>query len=266
MDSEKPIGVFDSGVGGLSVVREILQQLPEERIIYFGDTAHVPYGPRTAEEIILFSEQITSFLIQKQVKMIIIACNTSSSLSLDYLQSQYSLPFVDVIYPSLDVAILHTRNKKVGVIGTIATIKSEAHKKLLLKRNEIMEVHGKACPKLVPLVEKGITEGKEVREAVREYILPLTEEGIDTLILGCTHYPFLEKTISEVIGKDIRLIDPAMETVKQAKNYLEAHNLLNDKKRENHEFWVSGDPEEFLAIGRQFMGEVIDKVEKITLD
>ena len=167
MHKESPIGVFDSGVGGLSVAREIFRQLPQERIIYFGDTAHVPYGSRSKEELILFGDQISEFLMNKEVKAIVVACNTSSSVSLDHLLEKYpSLPFIGVIEPGITAALKVTKNGKVGVIATQATIKSEAHKNLLLAIKPDIEVYPMACPKFVPLVEKGETEGPEAKSAL----------------------------------------------------------------------------------------------------
>lgn len=263
--SQKPIGVFDSGVGGLSVAREIFRKLPNEQIIYFGDTAHVPYGPRSQSELIHFGNQITDFLINQGVKMIIIACNTSSSLSFESLKEKYNLPFVDVINPSIDVAIKNSTKQKIGVIATEATIKTGAHKKLLLAENPNVEVFTSACPKFVPLVEQGTVEGKEVEKIIYEYLAPLMEKEIDTLILGCTHYPFLEKSIKKVLGKDIKIIDPAQETVVMAKTSLQRLNLLNLHPNKDNEYWVSGDPDSFYKNAQNFIQDNIKKVNQVTL-
>lgn len=265
MDSRKPIGVFDSGVGGLSVAREIFRHLPEEQIVYFGDTLHVPYGPRSAEELIDFGDQISEFLVNKGVKMIVIACNTSSSVSLEYLTNKYSVPFVDVINPSIDVAINTSKKKKIGIIATEATIKSEAHKNLLLKRDPEISVYTSACPKFVPLVEKGLVEGEEVENIAREYLMPLVEKGIDTLILGCTHYPFLEKTIKKIVGEGITIIDPALETVKNAKEKLTEIDLLSKEKNKKHQYFVTSNPTNFLQTAQKFVHNKITTVEKVNL-
>ncbi len=266
MHKESPIGVFDSGVGGLSVAREIFRQLPQERIIYFGDTAHVPYGSRSIEELTLFGDQISEFLMAKGVKAIVVACNTSSSVSLDHLLEKYpSIPFIGVIEPGITASLEVTKNSKIGVIATQATINSEAHKKLLLTRKPDIEVYTMACPKFVPLVEKGETEGPEAKKAALEYLTPFKEAGIDTLILGCTHYPFLIDVIREVIGPEVNIVDPALETVRQTKELLQKNQGLRDENNSNNEYFVSGNPESFLVTAKKFMGDALQEVKKATL-
>jgi len=265
MQKYNPIGMFDSGVGGLSVVREIIKQLPQESLIYFGDTAHVPYGSKKVEELITFADQITEFLIEKGAKIIVVACNTSSAVSLRYLAKKYSIPIIGVITPSIDTAIRSSKKNKIGVIATETTISSEVHKKLLLARKQNLEIFPQACPKFVPLVEKGEVDGDKAYVAAREYLFPLKEKGIDTLILGCTHYPFLEKVISEVMGPEVTIIDPASETALQTKKNLTKINGLYDGKRVSYEFWVSGNPESFLLTGQKFIGNTLQKVKKVTL-
>lgn len=266
MHKENPIGVFDSGVGGLSVAREIFRQLPQEKIIYFGDTAHVPYGPRTKEELIIFGDQISEFLISKGVKAIVVACNTSSSVSLKHLLDKYPyLPFIGVIEPGIITALEVTKNGKVGVIATQATINSEAHQNLLLERKPGIEVYPMACPKFVPLVEKGEIEGLEAKMAAIEYLTPLKDAGIDTLILGCTHYPFLINVIRDVLGSEVNIVDPALETVRQTKELLQKNLGLKDDNSFNNEYFVSGNSENFLATAKKFMGDALQKVKKATL-
>ena len=265
MGKESPIGVFDSGVGGLSVAREIFRQLPQENIIYFGDTAHVPYGPREVEELILFGDQISEFLIEQGVKIIVVACNTSSSVSLEHLLDKYSTPFIGVIEPSITSALEATRNGKIGVIATQATINSGAHEKLLLEKKPDLQVFPQACPKFVPLVEKGETEGEEALEAAIEYLTPLKEADIDTLILGCTHYPFLENVITQVLGPQVTIVDPALETVRLTKKFLEDNQGLQSEKTSPDQYFVSGDPESFLNTAKKFMGNTLQEVKKVTL-
>lgn len=265
MHKESPIGVFDSGVGGLSVAKEIFRQLPQEKIIYFGDTAHVPYGPRTKEQLTLFGDQISEFLIDKGVKAIVVACNTSSSVSLDHLLEKYTLPIIGVIEPGITSALEVTKNGKVGIIATQATINSEAHKNLLLQRKPDVEVYPKACPKFVPLVEKGETDGPEARKAALEYLTPLKDAGIDTLILGCTHYPFLETVIRSVLGPEVTIVDPAFETVRQTKELLRKNQGLRDANKCTNQYFVSGEPESFLATAKKFVGDALQEVKKATL-
>lgn len=265
VQSQKPIGVFDSGVGGLSVVREVLKKLPQEQIVYFGDTANVPYGSKSAEELMQFGNQITDFLIDQDVKMIIIACNTSSSLSYDFLRKKHDLAFIDVINPSIDVAIHNSKNQKIGVIATEATIKTGVHEKLLLVANPNARVYTNACAKFVPLVEQGIVEGPEVEEAIAEYLNPLVEKGIDTLILGCTHYPFLQESMQKVLGKDIKIIDPAQETVVKAQERLRDLNLINTGPKKENIYWASGDGLDFQENAQKFIQNEIKKVKEISL-
>lgn len=266
MRKESPIGVFDSGVGGLSVAREIFRQLPLERIIYFGDTAHVPYGPRGQEELTIFGDQISEFLIAKGVKAIVVACNTSSSVSLDHLLEKYPfLPIIGVIEPGITTALETTKNGKIGVIATQATINSEAHKNLLLTRKPDLEIYPMACPKFVPLVEKGEIEGAEAKMAAIEYLTPLKNAGIDTLILGCTHYPFLINVIRDFLGPEVNIVDPALETVRQTKELLRKNQGLRDDNNCSNEYFVSGNPESFLVTAKKFMGDALEKVEKATL-
>ena len=265
VQSQKPIGVFDSGVGGLSVVKEILKKLPEERIVYFGDTANVPYGSKSAQELIQFGDKITEFLISQDAKMIIIACNTSSSLSFDFLKEKYDLPFIDVIKPSIDVAINSSKKQKIGVIATEATIKTGVHKKLLLEANPEAKVYTCSCPKFVPLVEQGIVEGIKVEEAVAEYLIPLREQGIDVLILGCTHYPFLQKSIQKILGEEIKIIDPAQETVIETQEKLQQLKLMNRDPKNDNKYFSSGDSLSFQENAQKFIQNEIKKVSKVDL-
>jgi len=265
VNKNSPIGIFDSGVGGLSVAREIFKQLPGEDIIYFGDTAHVPYGEKTVEQLISYGDQITQFLIEKGAKVIVVACNTSSAVSLSHLLNKFNISIIDVISPSIDIAIQATQNNKIGIIGTVATINSGMHKKLLVAKKPDLEVYPVACPKFVPLVEKGDVAGEEARQAAYEYLMPLKEKGVDSLILGCTHYPFLEKVIKEVLGDAVQIIDPALETVLLTKKILKEQNLLNEQEQGKKVFYVSGNPDSFLITGEKFLGDTLQNVKKVTL-
>lgn len=266
-NKQAPIGVFDSGVGGLTVVKEILKQLPAESVIYFGDTAHVPYGHRSPEELLGFADSITRFLIAKGVKMIVVACNTSSSLSLNYLQRQFSLPIVGVIEPGIITAAQQTKNKKIGVIATEATIKSGVHKRIFGQIDPEIKVFAQACPAFVPLVEAGKLDTPETRQKAAEYLAPIVLGEADTLILGCTHYPYLIPVLRDILGPDVDLIDPAEKTVKLAAKVLEEQQLLAlaPVAANQYEFYVSGDPDQFYRSGRMFL-QIINQVSHVNLD
>ena len=208
-DRQAPIGVFDSGVGGLTVVREIMRNLPDERIVYFGDTARVPYGSKSKNTVIRYSRQIVHFLETQQVKAIVIACNTASALALDTIEKEIDLPIIGVVKPGAQMAVETTQNKRVGVIATESTIQSGLYQQLITEADPAITVYGKPCPLFVPLVENGrVHRGDVVIETVvKEYLTPLKEAGVDTLILGCTHYPLLEEVISDYMGPDVTLID-----------------------------------------------------------
>ncbi|KYH31878.1 glutamate racemase [Neomoorella mulderi] len=255
MQPVQPVGVFDSGVGGLTVAREITRQLPAETIIYYGDTAHVPYGSRTVDELIGFADAIAGFLIAKGAKAIVDACNTTSAVALPYLQKKYQVPIIGVIEPGIIEALRATQNGRIGVMATEATVASNAHREALLARSGEVQVFARACPKLVPLVEAGLVSGPQVEAAVAEYVEPLVEAGIDTLILGCTHYPFLAPVIQEVAGPGVTLIDPAAATVRELKEVLAAGGGLRlPHFSQAHNFFVSGDARAFSEVGFKLVG------------
>lgn len=279
MDEIQPIGIFDSGVGGLTVVRFLFRELPEERIIYFGDTAHLPYGSRTPEELIAFGEEIVSFLLQFGVKAVVAACNTSSSVSLPHLQKKFPIPILGVLEPGVRAAIRVTRNKRVGVIATAATVNSGAYLRAFERQGPEVKVFAKACPLFVPLVETGRTESPEARDAANEYLAPLKEAGIDTLVLGCTHYPFLAKVIGEVLGPEVKLVDPAEETVRELAMLLnkgaEKGSCSRPGKRgggngvpasNGHLFFTSGSATSFYDAGKRFLGDFPFTVRQVSLD
>ncbi|MDX9872827.1 MAG: glutamate racemase [Clostridia bacterium] len=261
-----PIGVFDSGVGGLSVVREMFLQLPRESFVYFADTAHVPYGGRSPEEIKGFSFGITRFLLQQGCKMIIIACNTTNSVAYQDLIEAFDIPFIGVIEPGVDKALQTTKNGRVGLIATEATVNSGFYQQMLKSKNPAVKVMAKACPLFVPCVEKGETEGEAIRQAAKQYLAPILAEDADTLVLGCTHYPFLLPLLQRLTGRVVTFVDPAKETVKRARERLEADGLLNDSAQVQHRFFVSGDPVSFARIGGLFLEREIEQVEKISLE
>ena len=224
----RPIGIFDSGVGGLTVLRALQKQLPKESVIYYGDLARMPYGSKTPAEIIAINDDILAYLIGRGVKMIITACNTSSAIALEHNKNKTTVPIIGVIGPGANTAFAVTKNKKIGVLATEATVKLRAYSKILTSLNPSVEVFEQSCPKFVPLIEKGDYDSPELRTAAEEYLAPLLQENIDTLIYGCTHYPLIEKTIRAYAGNNIEYVDPAAGTVALAKEILERENLLAD--------------------------------------
>ena len=226
-----PIGVFDSGVGGLTVAREISRQLPYENIVYFGDTARVPYGSKSQNTIIRFSEQIIRFLRTKQVKAIVIACNTASALALDAVKDEFDLPIIGVVIPGARAAVEATTNGKVGVVGTEATVQSGMYTKVIQGMNPKIEVIEKACPLFVPLVEEGFKEHIVTREIIEYYLESMRNTDIDAMILGCTHYPLLRSKIREYMGDKIQIVNPAYETAMDLKRLLEEKEMARSEER-----------------------------------
>jgi len=263
----RPIGVFDSGVGGLTVVRQIMKILPNENIVYFGDTARVPYGSKSKEAVTKFSRQIVRFLKTKDVKAIIIACNTASSNSLDSLREEFETPLFGVVVPGVEEALRITTRKRIGIIGTAGTIRSGAYKKLLCEADQEIQVFSKACPLFVPLAEEGWTENEIAKLTAEAYLRELVDIGIDSLVLGCTHYPLLKKCIGETVGDAIRLVDPAKATAKGIQKYMETQSLLNDQEEEGERlFFVSDETDKFpflceRALNHSYEPQIID-IEK----
>jgi glutamate racemase len=251
------------------VVRFIFAHLPQERIVYFGDTARIPYGSRTPGEVIRFGEEIVSFLLRYQVKAVVAACNTSSSVSLPVLREKFSVPILGVVEPGARAALKVTRNGRVGVIATSTTVQSGAYPRAI-KANcgeRKIEVFTQACPRFVHLVEAGETETSEAYELARQYVEPLQEAGIDTLVLGCTHYPFLTKVLTGVLGPTVKLVDPAVETVSELSELLERRNDLSDgNSTPRHLFFASGSVASFYNTGRQFLGNEQLQVEQATVE
>ena len=240
-----PIGVYDSGVGGLTVVRWLYKVLPQERIIYFGDTARVPYGGRPRHELIEFSRQIMGFFRKQGVKFVIAACNTSSALALPVVAQESDVPLMGVIGAGAREAVSVTKTKRIGVIGTQATVASRAYACAVKELEPKASVYEQACPELVPLIEAGHRDGEIVEKPLKEYLQPLLERSIDTLILGCTHYPYLLVPIKRLAGPDVEIVDPAEATAREARDRLETLGLLSGKKAGEDLFFVSGDPESF---------------------
>jgi len=263
----KYIGVFDSGLGGLSVVEKIFIKIPQAKIIYFGDTARVPYGSKTAEELIGFADEITHFLLNKDCEVIVDACNSTSAVALDFLQQKYSKPIIGVIEPGIRSALDITKNGCIGVIATEATVKSGAHKKTAQELEPGTTITSLACPDFVFLVETGEVTGERALDIVRRTLEPLKNTNIDTLILGCTHYPYLSELVKEVIGEDVTLVNPAYETAKETAKYfpgkVQEKNLK--MRTEDHEFYVTGSPEHFQKIGEVLMGEKLPTVKKVQI-
>jgi len=264
---EKPVGVFDSGVGGLTVVNQLIKSLPQEDIIYFGDTAHLPYGSKSKESVIRFSLDIANFLKAQKVKIIVVACNTASSFALSSLREKIEIPVIGVIEPGAQAAIDATRNFKIGIIGTEGTVKSRAFEEALRKIDKNVKVFSRACPLFVPLVEEGWLDEPETSQIAEKYLSPMKDEGIDTLILGCTHYPLLKELLSRIMGQEISLIDTAEATAKAVERKLREKNLLRKGSRKAvYKFFVSDDPEKFLQLGKRFLGKNIEKAKRINLE
>lgn len=264
-----PIGVFDSGVGGLTVAREIMRQLPDEHIVYFGDTARVPYGSKSKDNIIRYSRQIIRFLRTKNVKAIVIACNTASALALDIVRSETDIPVIGVIVPGARAAVQATEQKKIGVIGTEATIRSEMYTKIMKEMDAEVSVTGKACPLFVPLVEEGFAKHKVTDEIIDYYLQTLRDSDIDTLILGCTHYPLLRSRIRAYMGNKVNIVNPAYETAMDLKALLEEQDMANDSIKEEHaayDFYVSDAAEKFRQFANSILPYDIETTKQINIE
>jgi len=263
---DRAIGVFDSGFGGLTVLGEILKELPFENTIYFGDTAHLPYGTKSKESVIRFSLAIGDFLVRQGVKIIVVACNTASSFALSRLAARTRLPVIGVIEPGARSAVKASVNRRIGIIGTEGTIKSGSYEKEIEKTGQKIRIFAQPCPLFVPLVEEGWVERKATLLVAKEYLEPLKKERIDTLILGCTHYPLLKNIITSVMGKEVKLIDSARETAKETKRLLVKKGLVKPEgKKSAQKYFVSDDANKFVRFGRQFLGRVISDIRKVDI-
>ena len=256
-----PIGIFDSGIGGLTVVRAVYERLPGESTVYFGDTARVPYGPKSPETVTRYSLEILDWLLKQGVKAVVIACNTSTAHALETLQRQSPVPVIGVIEPGARAAAAGSRGGPIGVIGTAGTIRSQAYVRAIHAENPDVRVTALACPLFVPLVEEGWTNHEAAHLIAEEYLAPFVKDAIDTLVLGCTHYPLLKPLIGEIVGRSVRLIDSAEETAVDARRMLAANDLSAADGEGAYRFIASDDPQQFLTLGRRFLGSAIERVE-----
>ncbi|MGH7700668.1 MAG: glutamate racemase [Gemmatimonadales bacterium] len=260
-----PLGVFDSGIGGLTVARALFERLPRESVIYFGDTARVPYGPKSPDTVRRYSGEILAYLLRRGVKAVVVACNTSTAHALDYLKRQSPVPMVGVIEPGARAAVAATRTGAVGVIGTAGTIASGAYERAIKALRPDARVHAHACPLFVPLVEEGWFDHPAAELIAREYLEPLKQARVDVLVLGCTHYPLLKPLLGRVMGPGVTLVDSAEETAKVVAEELAARGLLTEGGSHDHTFVVSDDEPHFRKVGARFLGEKLRKVEVVPL-
>jgi len=265
---EQAIGVFDSGLGGISVVRALIDLLPQEHLIYFGDTARVPYGSKSEETVVRFSHQISSFLLEKQVKMLVVACNTASAVALKHLQDSFDIPVVGVIHPGSKAAVKYSPRKKIGVIGTASTIRSGAYRTAIHALEADAQVTDRSCPLLVPLVEEGWPRDGVVRAVLETYLTSFLADKPDSLILGCTHYPYLKEEIQAVMGTEVRLIDSGEETAAEVQRVLQDLALLNQESGDpgKHRFYVSDFPQKFEETASRFLGRPLENLFKVELE
>lgn len=262
----RPIGVFDSGIGGLTVLREIAEQLPGEDVVYFGDTARIPYGSRSKETVVKYFLQSARFLLTKDIKAIVIACNTASAMAMEEAQDKFNIPIIGVIEPGAKAAVAATKNSKIGVIGTKGTINSQSYQKKIRRILPSAEIIGVPCPLFVPIVEEGWENSDVAFMVARHYLLELKEHNIDSLVLGCTHYPALRYTIDRVFEGKVTLINPAYETAKEVRVLLEENNMLSSKIDGGvHKFYVSDDPENFKRVGGNIIKAEINSIEKVDI-
>ncbi len=264
MNNTQPIGIFDSGIGGLTVVHALMKHLPNENLVYFGDTARVPYGPKSAQVVREYALQDTDELLKHNVKCIIIACNTVSAVALDVVQKRAKVPVLGVIVPGAEAAVQASKKKRIGVIGTLGTILSNAYANAIRQIDPEVQVFGQPCPLFVPLAEEGWTSHPAAELIAKEYLFPLTLEKIDTLIMGCTHYPLLRDVINAVLRKTVTLIDSGEATAIAAVRLLEEHQLRNrSAMRPNIQFYVSDIPHKFAEVGERFLGQKLGKIHRV---
>jgi glutamate racemase len=261
------IGIFDSGVGGLTVLRELSKTLPQEDTIYFGDTARVPYGTKSPDTVIRYSQEIAAFLIKRDIKLLVVACNTASAVALPTLRRILPIPVVGVIEPGAKRAVEATRSGVVGVIGTSGTIRSSAYSRAIKKLNSDISVLARPCPLFVPLAEEGWTDNNVARMTAQLYLKELREANVDTLVLGCTHYPLLKKIIADVMGPEVILVDSAEETARTVATILQENNLLRPPAENgNHHYYVTDVPAGFIRVGNRFLGGKLGDVYQVSLD
>jgi glutamate racemase len=260
---DSAIGVFDSGIGGLTVLHKIIEALPRENTVYLGDTARAPYGTKSVETVLRYSFEDSEFLVEKGVKLLVVACNTSTAIALGPVRERLAIPVIGVIEPGVRRAIKTSKSKKVGVIGTEATIQSGAYTRALKALDAAVEVYSRACPLFVPLVEEGWTDNAVVELTVKNYLGSLKQSGIDTLILGCTHYPLLKKAIRKFMGKGVSLVDSAEEVALEVAALLKRYSLARKTGKGAHGFFVTDAPERFIKVGQRFLGEKVESAVRI---
>ena len=260
-----PIGIFDSGLGGLSVAAQVLRALPNERIIYFADTAHVPYGERPLEEIHGFALAITQFLVDRGAKAVVMACNMSSAVALDEARKRHpDVPILGVIEPGVRAALAVSRGAPIGVLATTGTVNSRAYVRTAAGLDPTARIVQQACPRFVPIVEAGESDSEEAEAAACTYVHPLTAQGCATLVLGCTHYPFLRKAIESAAGPGVTVVDPAEETALALKKILLERGMASDRLDCPHVFCATGESDAFAGLGSAFLGQRIDMVRRVT--
>jgi len=265
--SWRAIGIFDSGVGGLTVLRELARALPQEDTIYFGDTARVPYGTKSPDTVIRYSQEIASFLMTRDIKLLVVACNTASAVALPALRRLLPIPVVGVIEPGARRAVEVTKTGVVGVIGTAGTIRSSAYSRAIKRLNPKISVLAKPCPLFVPLAEEGWTDNEIARLTAHQYLDELREAGVDSLVLGCTHYPLLKKIIAETMGPQVALVDSAEETARTVATILQEKKLLRPAAEQgNHHYYVTDVPAGFIRVGNRFLGGKLGDVYQVSLD
>ncbi len=265
MQQDLKVGIFDSGIGGLTVYKEIAKALPAEDIIYLGDTARVPYGTKSQDIVLKYTIQNTLFLLDQGVKAVVIACNTASAYGLEAVQRYFKIPVLGVVEPGAATAVAQTKNNKIGVIGTEGTIKSEAYRKAITRLQPHSEIISQSCPLLVPLAEEGWFEGEVVDRILSQYLADVKKSDIDTLILGCTHYPLFKKTLSRILGDKITLVDSAVETAKRLKEVLTEKGWMKSPGKGNRRFYSTDAPDRMQKVGKLFLGEEIGEVHKVEI-
>jgi len=267
MSDTRPIGIFDSGIGGLTVVHEIFRRLPNESVVYFGDTARVPYGTKSPRVVEQFAKEDIFFLLNRNVKLVVAACHTVSSVALDGIVASMHLPILGVVDPGVKAALEATRNKRIGIIGTRATVHSGTYEAKFRAKDAGIQVFSSACPLFVPLAEEGWLESDITRQTAEIYLEPMIEKDVDTLILGCTHYPLLKKVIRQVMGDSVVIIDSAEETAKQVAGRLEKIKMENEPENTPaHAFFVSDIPHQFQEVGERFLGDRLGNVTRVDLE
>lgn len=270
MQTQQPIGIFDSGVGGLTVARVLFDNLPREQVIYLGDTANVPYGSKSVSELVRISEQILSFLVDQKVKLVVAACNTSSSISLPALGGYFNgVPVVGVIEPGARAAVQQTKSGRIGVIATEATVRSRSHQIAVQSIDPSVQVFSQACPLFVPLVESGEVSGSETKKVAAEYLRPIQDAGIDTLVLGCTHYPYLSDVLQQILGSEVTLVDPAGETIKEVIALLSRVGGFNngpEREWSDHRYLATGPVESFYQVAPRLLEGYVPMVQTVSIE